>query len=196
MRQVHHFLHSMCAEAHNIELLRRFAVNSSKVYSTFFLSSIFVFNLKSTFLQMTFIVIFVSAVFMLYTWKAQSKIKQTPNIELNKPHLTSQSPPSTSIISEHKRITANGHIDQTSLPLNNTHARTNLPKEHISSLNQTLDNNLSLEGVHATIREDGTVILHSQGKLQTISVARIDERGNLVFEEYNQSISSDIYKDN
>jgi len=145
------------------------------------------FNLKSSLLQITFLVISALAVFMLYTCMRQSKIDQSISLE--------KTLPATSIsqkqITKSKNKTPTPSIQKTP----NIHSATgtsNLPVEHIATINQTLNNNFSLEGVKATKREDGTVILHSEGKLQTVSVARIDENGNLIFEEHNQPISSDL----
>lgn len=108
-----------------------------------------------------------------------SAIQQTTSTQNT--HLNNNS------IESPKPTTFEQTIDQQKQDNNNNH----LSAEHIATLNQTLDNNLSLRGVNATKREDGSVIIHSQGKLQTVSVAYIDEHGNLAFEEHNQSISTD-----
>ena len=141
-------------------------------------------NLKSILLQVTFIIISGLAVIMLFTCIRHSKIETHTPTELN---------------SDFKKRAAKAIAKSKSQSIDHANSTTSsnnsLPLEHISELNKTLDNNLSLQGVHATKREDGTVIIHSQGKLQTISVARIDEQGNLVFEEHNQSILSDTNKE-
>ncbi|WP_422379182.1 hypothetical protein [Marinicellulosiphila megalodicopiae] len=96
--------------------------------------------------------------------------------------------------------TINSNLTKTELIKQKTkhthsHSSINIPNTHITELNQSLENNLSVNGVTATTKKDGTVILHSQDRLKTISVAHKDEHGNLVFSEFNQTIPVGIKKD-
>lgn len=56
-----------------------------------------------------------------------------------------------------------------------------------NALNDMLKDNLTLHDLPAKKLADGTVIIDTRGRLKTVTVARLNEDGELVISEFNES---------
>jgi len=156
---------------------------------------------KSIYLQILFLILAAASITILFTCMHQSKttqLKAQPNQTTYIQSDEQQNPNnSESMLAEapaSNHTASHNHTHNTVPHSHDQYTQQVLPQQHITALNDSLKNNLSINDVASTTRQDGTVIIHSEDRLQTISVAHINKLGNLVISEYNQPITIDLNK--